>query len=111
MNTQQAKDIVKQLFPSSFNKSNYASFIKELLNSLDDKKRIEWSGKQVKEVYSQYISKYERIGMYTSNEGETLDVLIVYLSSTATLLEQERLYVILYLIIYCLEVVTQVLPW
>lgn len=85
MNTQQAKDIVKQLFPSSFNKSNYASFIKELLNSLDDKKRIEWSGKQVKEVYSQYISKYERIGMYTSNEGETLDVLIVYLSSTATL--------------------------
>lgn len=85
MNTQQAKDLVKQLFPSSFNKSNYASFIKELLNSLDDKQRIEWSSKQVKEIYSQYISKYERIGMYTSTEGETLDVLIVYLSSTATL--------------------------
>jgi len=78
MNKQQAQQIIKDTFESSFDKARFINFIKNLLNKIDVYKAFHARG-DVKEMFRAVIKTYERIGTYNSPEGEKIDIIITYL--------------------------------
>lgn len=76
MSMQQAINLVQKTFESSFDKSNFIIFIKDLLNHIEDAPFIR-QGNYIPDQFKPYISQYERIGKYTDSEGHRLDILIV----------------------------------
>ncbi|MAG85845.1 MAG: hypothetical protein CMB97_00305 [Flavobacteriaceae bacterium] len=78
MDKQQAQQIIKNTFESSFDKKRFIDFTKNLLNSIDESKAFHARG-DVKEMFSAVIKTYERIGTYNSPEGEKIDIIITYL--------------------------------
>jgi len=78
MNKQQAKEIIKKTFESSFNKERFTKFIKDFLNSIDESKAFH-ARSYIKEIFSGVIKTYERIGTYNSPDEKKIDIIIVYL--------------------------------
>ncbi|MBN2002697.1 MAG: Eco57I restriction-modification methylase domain-containing protein [Anaerolineae bacterium] len=85
MDRTQANNLVKQTFTQAFEKSRFRAFILNLLNHLDETKAQVWSHTYVKDAFKAHVQHYERLGTYTSPDGETLDVLIVHLTQAAKL--------------------------
>ncbi len=77
MDKEQAKKLVKETFENPFDKERFTIFIKNLLNSIEEKTFI-YSGNLVKDSYEKFISSYERIGKYNDG-GHEIDILIVKL--------------------------------
>ncbi len=77
MDKEQAKKIVRETFENPFNKERFTIFIKNLLNSIEEKTFI-YSGNLIKDSYEKLISSYERIGKYNDGKHE-IDILIVKL--------------------------------
>jgi hypothetical protein len=78
MDKHQAQEIIKETFESSFDKSRFTNFIKNLLNRIEESKAFHARG-DVKEMFRHVIKTYERIGTYNSPEGEKIDIIITYL--------------------------------
>ena len=89
MNTQQARNRVAETFPHPFNKGKFLEFSRNLLNKFDESKVSSWNITYVKDAFKPHVSRFERLGTYTSPDEEKLDVLIVYLTA-ASKLERTR---------------------
>jgi type I restriction-modification system DNA methylase subunit len=89
MNTQQARARVAETFPQPFDKTKFLEFTRNLLNKFDESKAQPWNGQYVKDAFKPHVSRFERLGTYTSPEDEKLDVLIVHLT-TESKLERAR---------------------
>ena len=83
MDEQQARDHIRDIFESSFEKSRFVSFVKNLLNQIEDIP-FTYSGGTIPKAYRQYISTLTRIGKYTDGDN-CLDILIVRLQRETSL--------------------------
>ncbi len=85
MNSQQARELVRETFPLVFDKGRFRQFAINLLNHIDESKAAQWNSSYIKDAFKDHIQKFERLGTYTSPEGEKLDVLIVNLTKESKL--------------------------
>jgi hypothetical protein len=83
MDKQSAIKLIRETFENTFEKERYVGFVKNLFNkiSLD---AFEYYGQYIPEAFKPYISKYERIGKYTT-EDKRIDILIVYLNKETSI--------------------------
>jgi len=89
MNRDQAYALVRETFTQSFDKARFRNFAINVLNRIDESKASQWNSQYVKDAFKPHVQRYERLGSYTSPEGEKLDVLIVHLAA-ASQLERAR---------------------
>jgi len=85
MNPTQARDLIKDTFTQAFDKAKFREFAGELLNHVDGEKAFTRNAQYVKEAFRDHVSRFERLGTYTSPEDEKLDVLIVHLTAGSKL--------------------------
>lgn len=87
MTTEQAKNLIIQTFENQFNKNNFITFISNLLKSYDKEKAFgSRNGIQgVTESFLDFISSWERIGRYTDEDENIIDILIVKLKRETSL--------------------------
>ncbi len=83
MDKQQAQEIIRDTFESSFDKSSFTGFIKNLLNRIDDAS-FTYQGNYIPDAYKQYIRKLERIGKFSDGEN-SIDVLVITLQKETSL--------------------------
>ena len=83
MNKQQAQEIIRNTFESSFDKNSFAGFIKNLLNRIDDAPFV-YQGNYIPDAYKQYIKSLERIGKFSDGENN-IDILIITLQKETSL--------------------------
>ncbi len=81
MHKQQAQNRIEETFEKPFDKTRFTVFVKNLLNKIDESKAFHAHG-DVKESFKTVVKTYERLGTYTSPNGEKIDILIVYLHKT-----------------------------
>lgn len=81
MDKQQAQNRIEETFEKPFDKTRFTVFVKNLLNKIDESKAFHAHG-DVKESFKTVVKTYERLGTYTSPNGEKIDILIVYLHKT-----------------------------
>src|SRR5581483_4757001 len=85
MNSEQARAIVNETFPQVFDKVRFRSFAINLLNKIDESKASSWNSTYIKNAFKEHVNRYERLGTYTSPDGDKLDVLIVHLTAESKL--------------------------
>lgn len=87
MTTEQAKNLIIQTFENPFNKNNFISFISNLLKTFDGKKALAHrvGAQGITESFLDFISSWERIGRYTDEDENTIDILIVKLKRETSL--------------------------
>ncbi len=83
MNKQQAQEIIRDTFESSFDKSRFAGFIKNLLNRIDVAP-FTYKGNSIPDPYKQYIKTLERIGKFSDGENN-IDILVITLQKETSL--------------------------
>jgi len=89
MNTEQARALVTETFPQPFDKARFRNFAINLLNHIDESNAQAWNSTYVKDAFKNHVSRFERLGTYTSPDDEKLDVLVVHLT-TESKLERAR---------------------
>src|SRR5436309_14557225 len=85
MNQEQARNLVRQTFTQSFEKTNFRNFVLELLNEFDESKAFTSNKTYIKDAFKNHVERFERLGTYTSPNNEKLDVLIVHLARQSKL--------------------------
>jgi hypothetical protein len=85
MNQDQARNLVGQTFAQAFNKERFRNFVLELLNEFDESKAFARNTQYIKKAFADHVSRFERLGTYTSPEDEKLDVLVVNLTKDSKL--------------------------
>ncbi len=85
MNTQQARALISETFPQTFDKERFRYFAVNLLNHIDETKAQAWNTAYIKDAFKPHVHKFERLGTYTSPDKEKLDVLIVHLTTESKL--------------------------
>ena len=80
---QQAQEIIKETFESSFDKDRFTGFIKNLLNRIDEDSFI-YHGKYIPDAYKQYIKTLDRIGKFSDKEN-SIDILVITLRKETSL--------------------------
>jgi hypothetical protein len=83
MNKQQAQQIIRDTFESSFDKNGFAVFVKNLLNEIDDAP-FTYQGNYIPDAYKQYIKTLERIGKFSDGEN-SIDILVITLQKETSL--------------------------
>jgi len=83
MDKKQAQAIIKETFETSFDKSRFIGFVKNLLNSIEEAP-FTYKGNYIPDAYEQYINSLERIGKYSDSEHK-IDVLIVKLKKETSI--------------------------
>jgi len=78
MKPYEAKELIKDVFESSFDREKYKLFIKNLLKDIEEKTFI-YRGNTIPRAFENYIRKLERIGKFEDDEGNVIDILIVEL--------------------------------
>jgi len=79
----QAQELIKETFESPFDKVRFTSFIKNLLNKIDDAPFI-YQGNYIPDAYKQYIKTLERIGKFSDGENR-IDILVITLQKDTSL--------------------------
>ena len=85
MNKEQARNLVRQTFTESFDKTRFRNFVLELLNKFDESKAFTSNKTYIKDAFKNHVDRFERLGTYTSPDDEKLDVLIVHLTKQSKL--------------------------
>jgi type I restriction-modification system DNA methylase subunit len=85
MNRTQARQSVTETFTHAFDKTRFRNFILNVVNRLDESKAQQWNTAYIKDAFKAHVHRYERLGTYTSPDKETLDVLVVYLTTDSKL--------------------------
>ena len=75
MKPEQARALVTETFPQTFDKGRFHHFVKELLNGFDESKAAPMA---VPDAFAPHIRSCARLGTYESPDGELADVLIVH---------------------------------
>ena len=84
MDKQKSINTVRATFESSFDRARFVPFVKDLLNEYESAE-ISRTGQYIPDAYSDYVSKYERIGKYEDGDEKRIDILIVYLKKEASI--------------------------
>lgn len=84
MSDQNSINTVRKTFESSFDRTRFINFVKNLLNQYEDAP-ITRTGNLIPDAYSDYVSKYERIGKYEDGDEKRIDILIVYLKKETSI--------------------------
>jgi len=79
MKKQEAKNIIQKTFENKFDKKQFDFFIRNLLKENYEKKEFSYQGNIIPQAYQGFINKLERLGQYTDNEDNVLDILAVRL--------------------------------
>jgi type I restriction-modification system DNA methylase subunit len=85
MNRTQARQFVTETFTHAFNKTRFHNFVLNVLNHLDESKAAQWNQQYVKDAFKDHVQKFERLGTFTSPDRQTVDVLIVHLTTDSKL--------------------------
>jgi type I restriction-modification system DNA methylase subunit len=85
VNRNQANSLVRQTFAQAFDKARFQQFTLNLLNDLDGTKAFARNSQYIKDAFKDHVRRFERLGTYTSPNDETVDVLIVHLTSASKL--------------------------
>ena len=85
MTPQQARAAVADTFPKPFNRTRFLEFTRNLLNKFDETKAAQWNTTYVKAAFKSHVNRFERLGTYTSPDGDKLDVLVVRLADDSKL--------------------------
>lgn len=83
MKLYEAKNIIRDVFESGFDKDKFAYFIKNLLKNLQEKpfgNGGAYTGNLIPRAFQSVIRKMERIGKFEDEEGNIIDVLVVELN-------------------------------
>jgi methylase of polypeptide subunit release factors len=83
MDKVQASNIVKNTFEKPFDKTVFISFIKNLLNQIEEAP-FTYKGNYIHDSFKEYIASLERIGKYSDGE-HTIDILIVQLKKETSI--------------------------
>ncbi|MBA7528509.1 hypothetical protein ES705_20696 [subsurface metagenome] len=83
MNKQQAQQIIRDTFESSFDKNGFTGFIKNLLNQIKEAP-LTYQGNYIPDAYKQHIKKLERIGKFSDGEN-SIDILVITLQKETSL--------------------------
>ena len=83
MDKEQARKLIKETFENPFNKTRFTTFIKNLLNRIEEAP-FTYQGQYVPDAYKPYISVLERIGKYSDGEHK-IDILIIRLKKETSL--------------------------
>ena len=89
MNREQARDLIQRTFTQKFDKTRFINFTRNLLNHIDESKASSWNNQYVKDAFKSEVQRYERLGTYHTPKKETVDLLVVYLT-TESKLERAR---------------------
>lgn len=84
MDKSTARRLVERTFQNAFDKSQYATFVRDLLKRVDDR-TAQFPNSSIPIAYRSYVSSAERIGAYETPDGDTLAVVIVRLERDTTL--------------------------
>lgn len=79
----QASNIVKNTFEKPFDKTVFISFVKNLLNQIEEAP-FTYKGNYIHDSFKEYISSLERIGKYSDGEYK-IDILIVQLKKDTSI--------------------------
>src|SRR5947199_6145044 len=85
MNQDQARSFVCETLTRSFDKTRFRNFVLELLNEFDESKAFTSNRTYIKDAFKEHVERFERLGTYTSPDGEKLDVLVVHLTKQSKL--------------------------
>lgn len=85
MNRDQSYTLIRQTFTQSFDKTRFQNFAVNLLNRIDESKAKAWNSTYIKDAFKNHVSRYERLGTFTSPDNEKIDILIVHLTSETKL--------------------------
>jgi hypothetical protein len=85
MKREQARNLVRETFTRSFDKTHFRNFVLELLNEFDESKAFSSNKTYIKDAFKDHVDRFERLGTYTSPEDEKLDVLVVHLTKQSQL--------------------------
>jgi hypothetical protein len=89
MNRDQARDLIQRTFTQKFDKTRFLNFTRNLLNHFDESKACSWNSQYVKDAFNSQVQRYERLGTYRTPKKETVDLLVVHLT-TGSKLERAR---------------------
>ncbi len=84
MNKEQARTLIQNLFESPFDKTNFITFISNLLKTYE-RKSIQYPLESLPSNLIKFVHSYEVIGSYTTPKEEHLDILVISLSKNTTL--------------------------
>ena len=84
MDKQQARHLISETFETPFDKAKFTSFIKNLLNQIEETPTTVYRGNLIPDAYEQYISSLERIGKYTDGKHK-IDILVVRLKKETSI--------------------------
>jgi len=84
MNKEQAKNLIKDTFESSFNEKSFVNFISNLLKTFNRDKTFTYRGNLIPDAFEDYIASLERIGQYHI-ENKEIDLLVVKLQKETSL--------------------------
>lgn len=79
MKPDKAKELIKETFEQPFDKDRFVWFVKNLFPDKIEFRNKVYTGNYIKEAYRQYIRKYEQVGKFEDDEGNTIDLLAVEL--------------------------------
>jgi len=83
MDKKQAQTIIKETFEKPFDKAKFTSFVKNLLNTIQEN-TFTYRGNYIPDAYEQYINTLERIGKYSVGEHK-IDILIAKLKKETSI--------------------------
>ncbi len=79
MKNTEARNIIKKTFENKFDKKQFDIFIRNLLKENYQKKEFSYQGNTIPQAFQGFINKLERLGQFTDNEYNTIDILAVRL--------------------------------
>ena len=85
MNRSQAGDLISQTFTRAFDRDRFRNFALNLLNHVDETKAFARNSQYIKDAFKKDVSRFERLGTYTSPDKQKLDLLIVHLTKESKL--------------------------
>lgn len=88
MQTDAARKLIKETFEKPFDKQQFSTFIKNLLNHVEEAP-FTYRGNYIYDDFKDKVESLERIGKYNDQEGSKADILIVHLKR-ATSLDRAR---------------------
>ncbi|MDD3804583.1 MAG: class I SAM-dependent DNA methyltransferase, partial [bacterium] len=83
MDKKLAQALIKETFESPFDKNRFASFVRNLLNEIEEASFV-YRGNLIPDAYEQYIVSYERIGKYKDGDNR-IDILVVKLNKETSI--------------------------
>lgn len=84
MDAERARGVVRETFERGFDRARFEFFLRELLNRFDSKP-LRYQGAYIPDAFKDHVALLDRIGTYSTSDGEKIDLLEVRLTKGSTL--------------------------